>query len=751
MTMRRALARGLWVGLMLMACALVMGQAVSPGPVLLRGNHPAQAAALAHGFRAERTMPLDLTIVLGLRHQAALEQLIADQQNPASPRYHRWLTPSAFASRFGPTTEQAGLVKDWLKGEGFEVTSVDLLGRTIQARGDAETAERAFSTTLMTDSASFANTTDPAIPAQFDGVVVSVMGLDNMHAAMPAGLHRRSAPHSSLQGEPETLALADLTGDGRENAAHMPGVTTGGETAFGPKDVQTFYDERPLLDAGNAGSPAPDCIAIAEASDYLLSAITLYDSTFGLAPAALSRVYPDGKTPGINGNELEALLDIEYAHAIAPGTPIKTYISGGLISAIKRSVTDNACGAISISFVFCGETPSFYNSLDALFKQASTQGQSVFAATGDWGAAGLQYSAKSASCVTGTARNPSELAASPHLTAVGGTSLNPLFDSSGNDLSVVGVGPDGTEGGGDANGGGKSAIFSKPAWQTGPGVPADSARDIPDVSILAWAPYLFMGADVSGAPQIQCCFGGTSISAPMWAGYSRILAAASGNARLGLLNPAIYRLANAGLAANGFDDVVTGTNSFNGVTGYAAGAGYDQVTGWGSVDMSVFANAFLASPHPTPTATATVTKTPTGSPSATPTPTAAGSPTATATPSPTATQTPVPAVLEFAPRKVKFGKVLAGATSKVQKVTLLNRKRKQGASITIQDWNLTGEFTVSQNLTTCADGTTLSPGGKCTIAVMFKPSLAGAQSGELVIRDNARNGQLVVHLGGIGK
>ena len=98
---------------------------------------------------------------------------------------------------------------------------------------------------------------------------------------------------------------------------------------------------------------------------------------------------------------LEALLDIEYAHAIAPGTPIKTYISGGLVSAIKRSVTDNACGAISISFVFCGETPSFYNSLDALFKQASTQGQSVFAATGDWGAAGLQYSAKSASCVTG--------------------------------------------------------------------------------------------------------------------------------------------------------------------------------------------------------------------------------------------------------------------------------------------------------------------------------------------------------------
>src|SRR5260370_3557203 len=158
MTVRRALARGLGVGVMLIVCALAMGQAAAPGPVLLQGNHPADAAALAQGFRAERTMPLDLTIVLGLRHTAALEQLITDQQNPASPRYHHWLTPSSFASRFGPTPEQAGLVADWLKGQGFEVMSVDLIGRTIHARGDAETAERAFSTTLMTDAASFATT-----------------------------------------------------------------------------------------------------------------------------------------------------------------------------------------------------------------------------------------------------------------------------------------------------------------------------------------------------------------------------------------------------------------------------------------------------------------------------------------------------------------------------------------------------------------------------------------------------------------
>ena len=354
MTTRRALAKLLGATAVVMALALTIDQATAAGPVALRGNHPAEAAALTRGLRAERTMPLQLTIVLGLRNQAALEQLLADQQNPASPRYHQWLTPQAFASLFGPTREQVVQVTDWLKGEGFEVTSVNRIGRTIEARGDAETAERAFSTTLMTDGASFANTTDPVIPANFDGVVGSIMGLDNMHAAMPAGLRRSAPPQPSIQSKAETLALADVTGASPEDASQMPAVTESGATAFGPKDVETFYDETPLLNAGNTGTPAPDCIALAEASDYLASAVTLYDSTFGLPAAAITPVYPQGSSPGINGSEVETLLDIEYAHATAPRTPIKAYMSTDLYTAIQDSVTDNACGAINISFIFCG-------------------------------------------------------------------------------------------------------------------------------------------------------------------------------------------------------------------------------------------------------------------------------------------------------------------------------------------------------------------------------------------------------------
>src|SRR5271154_3214817 len=637
MTVRQRLTRALGAAAAAVACAFVMGQATPAGSVTIRGNHPFAVSSLPRAVRAERTMPLKPTIVLGVRNRAALEQLLADQQNPASPQYRKWLTPKEFANRFGPSDQQVNLVRDWLKGEGFEVVSVNRIGRTIEARGNVETAERAFSTTVMAEGASVANTADHSIPAQFDGLIVSIMGLDNAHAAMPAGLHRVAPPatHSSARPGLEPLALAD-------NASNpsMPAATEGGSTAFGPVDVERFYDETALLNAGNKGTASPDCVAVDEDSDYLPAAVALYDSTFfNAAPASVTNVYPDGSPPGVTGDEVETLLDIEYSQATAPGTSVHPYIAGDLYDSISQSVTDGTCGAISISYIYCGESVSFFTGLDTLFAQAATQGQSVFIASGDWGAAGLQYDSSNGTCDTGTMRNPSEMAASPHVTAVGGTTFSPQYNL-GNDISVVGVAPGGIESGWDASGGGGSEIFlTKPSWQTGLGVPADNARDIPDVAMMAWAPYVFIGADNNGTAFIQCCWGGTSLASPLWAGYSRVLAVASDNARLGLLNPMIYNVANAGLPNDGgIEDVLSGNNTDNGVTGYAAGPGYDQITGLGSVDMGEFATAFASGMHPTATATATHTATAT----ATRTATATATRTATATPSATATSTGAP-------------------------------------------------------------------------------------------------------------
>ena len=204
--------------------------------------------------------------------------------------------------------------------------------------------------------------------------------------------------------------------------------------------------------------------------------------------------------------------------------------------------------------------------------------------------------------MTGTTTNASEMAASPHVTAVGGTMFNPQFNGSGNDTSVVGVAPGGIESAWGSSGGGKSKIFPKPGWQSGPGVPNDSARDIPDVSMIAWTPGVFIGADVSGAAQIQCCWGGTSLAGAAMGG---ILAGDREAARRARASDCSIRLSIAWptMASSPTESRMSSgaTIAFNGVTGFDAGAGYDLVTGWGSVDMTAFASAYNGSPQATPT------------------------------------------------------------------------------------------------------------------------------------------------------
>jgi subtilase family serine protease len=134
MTVRQALASVMSATAGLAVDATVMAETTFAGLVLLRGSHPREPVALTRASSAKRTMPLELRIVLDLRYQAALKQLLADQQKPGSPRYPQWLTPQAFFGRFEPPDKQVGKVTEWLKGEGFEVTAVDRMGQQLRRR-----------------------------------------------------------------------------------------------------------------------------------------------------------------------------------------------------------------------------------------------------------------------------------------------------------------------------------------------------------------------------------------------------------------------------------------------------------------------------------------------------------------------------------------------------------------------------------------------------------------------------------------
>jgi subtilase family serine protease len=206
-------------------------------------------------------------------------------------------------------------------------------------------------------------------------------------------------------------------------------------TAFGPADFRTFYDENPLLNAGTTGGGG-DCVALVEDSNYLPSAVTLFDSTFALPAASITNVFAfNAANPGITGDEIEVLLDIEWVHAVAPGAPIRVYMGSGnlaLPDAIAQAVSDNACGSISISYGFCsGSSSLFTGTLDPLFKKAAAQGQSVFVSSGDQGAAGIMLNSSQTQCVLGTSQNVNEMSADPNVTAVGGTQAVPSY-SAGN-------------------------------------------------------------------------------------------------------------------------------------------------------------------------------------------------------------------------------------------------------------------------------------------------------------------------------
>ncbi len=749
------LARPIRAAMIFAAALGVILSALSPTPA------DAQTVALAHGHseaataltgRIDAYQPLTINIDFALRDSAKLQALLTAQQKSSSPKFHKWLTPAQFDTRFGRTKSEVNAFSQWLQAQGFQVTSAS--SRSITAVAPASTVEAAFHTTIAAspDASVFGNLTDPEFPDRFAGLVGAIAGLDNTRRSTPL-YHKTAAPSFPLAAPAPALAAA-IALDGVTGGGSTSEYAGSAGTAFGPTDFYNFYDETPLLNLGTNGSGS-DCIAVIEDSDYLASAVTLFDTTFGLSVPTITKVLPDTSSPGINGDEIEVLLDIEWAHAVAPGAPIRVYIGNGanaLPDAIKRAVTDNACSSISVSYAFCGSSSSFFTgTLDPLFAQAATQGQSVFISTGDQGSAGIIL--KGNACAVGTTQNISEMSADPNVTAVGGTQFVPTY-ASGIDTGSVAESVWNDPAG--ATGGGKSSVFSKPSFQTA-STPADTKRDVPDVAYGAspYYPGYYYVYDNNGTASLTCCIGGTSIAAPMWAGLVRLLDQTTG--RVGNIDARVYQMGPSG-STNGFRDVTSGTNGYNGVTGFAATTGYDQSTGWGSADATKFVNAFPtsgASPTPTPTPTATPTASPTASatpittPTATPAPSA--TPTRSPTPTPSATPTPgtKPSSPTISPTSLNFGGLRVGTTSQVRPVTVTNPGTSP-ASLVISGSSISSQFVIYAPNTTCTNGKTVAAGSSCTFGLRFTPTRSSNITGSLSITDNASNSPQTVSLSGQG-
>jgi subtilase family serine protease len=644
---RRPFAFGA-IALLAAVCPLAgagVAHAAADAPrVTVQGVAPVPASAAVTSDVAD-AKPIDLTVALTPSDPAALAQYAQAVNSPGSPLYHQFITVDQFAQRFGAGAQSTDAVREALAQAGLTVGSRSANGLELPVSGTAAQVESAFATdlqhvTLADGAASYTDTTAPSLPQAAAGAVQAVAGLDSLPVAAPAGLTSGSSgPHAAAPGGPSTCAAAQATG---ANTA---------------QDIASAYGLNGLWAQGDVGSGTT--VALFELEPYTASDVAAYQSCYGTS-ASVTNVPVDGGASCGNDTEcgVEDELDIEDVAGLVPGAQIDVYEgpnSGtGALDTYASIVQDPSVKVVSTSWGLCetAQSTSTVNAENTLFEEAATQGQGVFAASGDSGADDCAGS----SALAGV----DDPASQPFVTGVGGTSLH-------GGVTAETVWNDGS---GGAGGGGVSRRWAQPSYQTSrvlsqsaiscstsPGAPTTTStcREVPDVSADA-DPVSGYAVFYGGGWSV---FGGTSAAAPTWASLIALADSSSycaGHAAIGFVNPILY-----GLPAGDFHDVTVGNNSYAKVSGYTAGSGYDMASGLGTPNGAALVPALcgatagttVAEPNPPPAAT-TPTTTTTVTPPATTTTTATTVPPTTTSP---VKIHPAPAAIDFVAPARRIGRI----------------------------------------------------------------------------------------------
>jgi kumamolisin len=495
--------------------------------------------------------PIEATLVL--RRRAELPYVLVEGPGTVSR--------AELAERYGADPADVELVRTVLSRHGIRVPHVHHGSRRVGVAGTAGELGAVFGTRL-----SMALSPDPTsgapvehraregalqLPAELDGVVVAVLGLDTRPQARA---HLRVAPRPSA-------------------AAAQP-------TSYTPLQLGEVY----RFPAGTDGSG--QTLAIIElGGGFSATDLDTYFGSLGVTPPSTTAVSVDGganvagKDP--QGADGEVLLDIEVAGSLAPGAAQVVYFSPntdqGFIDAVSTAVhAEPTPTALSISWGGPENTwtAQAMTAFDAALADAAALGVTVCVAAGDNG---------SSDGASGSKPHTDFPASSPHALACGGTSLQ--ADAGTGTVQSETVWNDGTQGG--ATGGGVSAQFPLPSWQATAGVPKHghkTGRGVPDVAADA-DPETGYQVYVDGQAMV---IGGTSAVAPLWAALTCRLAQSLGRP-LGLLQPLLYASVTPGHTAPGFRDITSGSNG-----AYSAGPGWDACTGLGSPEGTALLAALQA-------------------------------------------------------------------------------------------------------------------------------------------------------------
>ncbi len=268
--------------------------------VTLRGNvHPLARPEFDQGV-APDDLPMErmlLVLQRGADQEAALRQLLDDQQVKSSPQFHQWLTPEQFGQQFGPADSDLQAVTDWLASQGFQVTKV-AAGRTvIEFSGTAGLVRQVLGTEIhkfrVNGEDHWANTSDPQIPAALAPVVAGFASLNNFP---------RKPTHQSLG----TFSRSKATGEVQPLFTY-PATCSGGSgtcycLALGPTDFATIYNVLPLWNAA-ATDGTGQTIAVVGETNINPQDVADFRAMFGL-PANPPNIILNGPDPGIISDEI---------------------------------------------------------------------------------------------------------------------------------------------------------------------------------------------------------------------------------------------------------------------------------------------------------------------------------------------------------------------------------------------------------------------------------------------------------------
>jgi len=598
---------------------------------LLKGNTHPMARAKYDVGAAPADMRLDRMLLVLKRspeQEVALRNLLDQQQDRRSPNYHRWLTPEQFGQQFGPSDQDIHATTSWLRSHGLEVANVSNGRTVIEFSGTAGQAQEAFHTAIhkfvVKGEEHWANASDPQIPAALTPVVAGVHTLHNF----------RRKPHVIF---PNKWLKTKYT-----QGKHPDTTFSDGSHGLAPGDYAVIYNISPVYQAGNLGGGT---IAVVARSDFLHQDVTDFGNVFQGAGTNVTTVF-NGPDPGNlgGGEEVEALLDVTWSAAIAPGANVVQVVSASTdttdgVDLSEVYIIDNNLGDVMTeSFGSCEavETSTQLAHDSALAEQAAAQGITYMVSTGDAGSAGCD-DPNSETVATGPI-SVNALASTAFNVAVGGTQ----FNENGNDAlywsktnnsttqaSALSYIPEdvwnesctsaqcGTNANIASGGGGISAVFAKPSWQSGvTGIPSGSFRSLPDVALTAAGhDFYLLCLEGSCTPDSQgnislAGVSGTSASAPSFAAIMDLVNTQVGS-RQGQANYVLYKLAAAEQTSPGFskcnasstsglpnsacifNDATVGNNSVPGAPGYGTpsalyqtGVGYDPASGLGSVNVA---------------------------------------------------------------------------------------------------------------------------------------------------------------------